>query len=93
MTARHEHLLGALLSLEERLQACDAIAAETATSHVLQLLGQTTEPAADPRLRPVFDRCQRLADALRKNLEDQLREAATSSRAALAYERESGDRP
>lgn len=93
MTVCHDHLLQALLGLEKRLLAGEIIEAEVATSQVLQLLAQTTEPAADPRLRPVFGRCQHLADQLRATLEEQLREAAASSRAVLAYERESGDQP
>lgn len=90
---RHEHLFAALGALEATLLQGDAIGAEAATQHVLRLLTDTTEPAADERLRPAFDRCQALADALRARLESELRDTAVSSRAAHAYEREAERRP
>jgi hypothetical protein len=83
----------ALLALEEILKSGDALAAELATDKVLQLLAFSTEPASDPRLLPIFARCQVLANALKASLQDQLRESATSHRAEMAYEREVGEIP
>jgi hypothetical protein len=93
VSARHDDLLEALLGLQGLLEARDAIAAETATARVLQLLASATEPARDPRLRPVFATCQQLADALKASLQGQLHASATSSRATQAYEREVGEGP
>lgn len=92
-SVRHEPVFEALRSLEDLLIAGDALGAEAATEHVLQLLAVTTQPAADPRLRPLFARCQERADALKASLQLQLRESATSHRAAQAYVREVGERP
>jgi hypothetical protein len=85
---RHDELFGALEALRGMLDARDPIAAETATAHVLELLAITTEPAADPRLRPLFARCQVLADELKASLQAQLQNSAKSNRASQAYERE-----
>lgn len=93
MSARHDELLSALRGLEGLLEARDAISAESATARVLQLLASATQPAADPRLRPVFAKCQRLADELKASLQAQLHSSATSSRATQAYEREVGEGP
>lgn len=93
MSTRHDHLLAALEHLQKTLEARDALGAEKATDQVLEMLAATTEPAADPRLRPVFVRCQILADNLKEDLHEALRSTAASSRAATAYEREVGAGP
>ena len=93
MSAKHDEVWEALLDLQRLLEAGDALAAEPATARVLQLLASATEPARDPRLRPVFAHCQRLADELKASLQRQLHSSATSSRAAQAYEREAGEGP
>lgn len=85
---RHDELFGALVALQGALEARDPLAAEVETERVLQLLFLATEPAADLRLRPIFGRCQVLADELKASLQAQLRQSATTSRATLAYERE-----
>lgn len=90
---RHDALLGGLQQLQATLEQGDPLAAEQATARVLELLAQTVEPAADPRLRPVFARCQQLAAELKARLQAQLRGSATSTRAAQAYEREVGEGP
>ena len=88
MTLRHDELFSALTALLATLEARDAHAAEEATARVLELLADATEPARDPRLRPLFSRSQVLADELRASLQAQLRSSAKSSRATQAYERE-----
>jgi hypothetical protein len=88
VSARHDGVFDALLALEGRLAAEDAQGADEATDRVLELLARATDPAADTRLRPAFVRCQALADALKAKLAAQLKESATSHRAARAYERE-----
>ena len=93
MSRRHDDLLAALLGLQGLLEAGDALAAAAATERVLQMLASATEPARDPRLRPVFAKCQTLADELKASLQRQLHSSATSSRAAQAYEREVGEGP
>lgn len=92
-SSRHEPVFEALRALEARLVAGDALGSEAATERVLELLAVTTQPAADARLLPLFSRCQGLAEALKASLQAQLRESATSHRAAQAYVREAGERP
>jgi hypothetical protein len=88
MNARHDELHLALESLQASLEAKDPLAAQKGTEHVLALLSRTTEPSADPRLKPIFARCQKLADELKASLQNELRRTGTVSRAAQAYERE-----
>ena len=85
----HDELHGALQSLEAKLEAQEPFASEKATEHVIALLSRTTEPSADPRLRPIFMRCQKLADDLKAKLQDELRRSGITTRAAQAYERAS----
>ena len=87
MMLRHDELFSALTALLATLEARDPAAAEEATARVLELLARATEPARDPRLRPLFSRCQLLADELKASLQAQLRSSARSSRATQASER------
>lgn len=82
----HDQIHAALLTLQQTLEAKDAFASQTATDTVLALLAVTTEPSADPRLRPIFAHCERLAVELKASLRDELRRTATTRRAAQAYE-------
>jgi len=59
-----------------------------ATARLLSMIQTTNEPAADPRLLPMFLYCQKLATALKASLDDQMQHLATSQRASHAYERD-----
>ncbi len=93
MRAQHDHVLNALKSLEAALEAKDPLAAEIETQHVLELLGNTTDPSGDARLLPLFAHCQKLADQLKASLVEDLRNNAVSHRATSAYEREAREEP
>lgn len=84
----HDHLLEVFKDIQQQLEQKDAVAAELATAKLLALLRTTADPAADPRLVPIFLYCQKLAHALKASMEEQLQSLATSQRAAHAYERE-----
>ena len=88
MIVRHDELHHALETLQSHLEAKDPFASQKATEHVLGLLSLATEPSADPRLRPIFAHCQKLADDLKASLREELRRTGAMSRASQAYERE-----
>jgi hypothetical protein len=90
---QHQEVFQALLTLEAHLVAGDALAADEGTDEVLALLARTTDPARDARLLPLFVRCQELAVGLKARLSAELRETATSHRAAQAYGREAEAMP
>lgn len=81
----HDHLVTALEQLERALLAGDALQSEREMTHTLALFAATPEPARDPRLAPLSQRCERLALALKDKLELDLRGNAASRRAAMKY--------
>ncbi len=82
---RHDHLHTALESLERALLAGDAFASEEEMKKTLELFAATDHPAGDERLKPLSDRCERLAIELRNKLEVEVRSSAASRRATSAY--------
>lgn len=91
--ARHEPLFEALNALERTLALGDALAAEQEMAKALERFAATPGARDDERLLPIYERCQALALELKSTLSHALQGSATSSRAALAYERGSGSAP
>lgn len=88
MTARHDQLVLALETVLARLGSADALGAETLMDGLVQQLHATPAPLDDVRVGPLVQRCTAMAATLKDRLEAELKQAATFSRAAAAYEGE-----
>jgi exonuclease VII small subunit len=84
-TGPHQHLVDALERLIEELQHQDAPTTAASSTEALALFRATPSPAEDPRVIPLFQRALALAEERQRTLQQNLREVATSSRAATAY--------
>jgi hypothetical protein len=85
MSSHHESLVQDLEGVLSRLEAGDAVAAEPLVTELSVRIRSVPDPLGDARVRPLLERCVASAELLRLRLEDELRRAATSNRAVLAY--------
>jgi len=81
----HDHLVALLEGLLTRLDAGDAEGVASAMDDAVASFAKAEQPWDDPRVLPLFTKCQTRAQTLLEGLQAELSRNATSRRAAAAY--------